>query len=74
VKAVGALQEAVGLSIGPNYRSNAHIAGIDLEKVSRRHASRRQGQLHRHFDEEFGRDPDHLRERPGGRGHGGWHG
>ena len=34
VKAVGALQEAVGVSIGPNYRSNAHIAGIDLEKVS----------------------------------------
>ena len=22
------------MSIGPNYRSNAHIAGIDLEKVS----------------------------------------
>ena len=35
VKAVGALQEAVGLSIGPNYRSNAHVAGIDLEKVPR---------------------------------------
>ena len=34
VKAVGALPEAVGLSIGPNYRSNAHIAGIDLEKAS----------------------------------------
>ena len=34
VKAVGALQEAVGLSIGANYRSNAHIASIELEKVS----------------------------------------
>jgi hypothetical protein len=34
VKAVGALQEAVGLSIGANYRSNSHIAAIDLEKVS----------------------------------------
>ena len=34
VKAVGALQEAVGLSIGSNYRSNADVAGIDLEKVS----------------------------------------
>ena len=34
VKVVGALQEAVGLSIGSNYRSNAHIAGIDLEKAS----------------------------------------
>jgi hypothetical protein len=34
VKAVGGLQEAVGLSIGPNYRSTCHIAAIDLEKVS----------------------------------------
>ena len=34
VKAVGGLQEAVGLSIGANYRSTCHIAAIDLEKVS----------------------------------------
>ena len=34
VKAVGALQEAVGLSIGANYPSTCHIAAIDLEKVS----------------------------------------
>ena len=34
MKAVGALQEAVGLSIGPTYRSTSHIAAIDLEKVS----------------------------------------
>ena len=34
VKAVGGLQEAVGLSIGPNYRSTCHLAAIDLEKVS----------------------------------------
>ena len=31
---MGGLQEAVGLSIGPNYRSTCHIAAIDLEKVS----------------------------------------
>ena len=34
VKALGGLQEAVGLSIGANYRSTCHIAAIDLEKVS----------------------------------------
>ena len=34
VKAVGGLQQAVGLSIGANYRSTCHIAAIDLEKVS----------------------------------------
>ena len=34
VKAVGGLQEAVGLSIGPNYRTTCHIAAIDLEEVS----------------------------------------
>ena len=34
VKAVGGLQEVVGLSIGANYRSTCHIAAIDLEKVS----------------------------------------
>jgi hypothetical protein len=34
VKAVGAIQEQVGISIGPTYRSTAHIAAIDLEKVS----------------------------------------
>ena len=34
VKAVGGRQEAVGLSIGPSYRSTCHIAAIDLEKVS----------------------------------------
>jgi hypothetical protein len=34
VQAVGGLQEAVGLSIGANYRSTCHIAAIDLEKVS----------------------------------------
>ena len=33
-KAVGAIQEHVGISIGPTYRSTAHIAAIDLEKVS----------------------------------------
>ena len=32
--AVGALQEAVGLSIGANYRSTCRIAAIDREKVS----------------------------------------
>ena len=32
---MGGLQEAVGLSIGANYRSTCHIAAIDLEKVSR---------------------------------------
>ena len=34
VKAVGAIQEHVGISIGSTYRSTAHIAAIDLEKVS----------------------------------------
>ena len=34
VKAVGGLQEAVGVSIGANYRSTCHIAAIDFEKVS----------------------------------------
>ena len=34
VKAVGAIQEHVGTSIGPTYRSTAHIAALDLEKVS----------------------------------------
>ena len=34
MKAVGAVQEAVGVSIGPNYSSIVHIAGIDLEKTS----------------------------------------
>ena len=34
VKAVGGLQEAVGLSIGANCRSTCHIAAIDLEKLS----------------------------------------
>ena len=46
VKAVGAIQEQVGISIGPTYRNTAHIAAIDLEKVSAatpaeaRHSSR----------------------------------
>ena len=40
VKAVGGLQEAVGLSIGANYRSTCHIAAIDLEKSP---APRRRG-------------------------------
>ena len=30
----GGLQEAVGLSIGPDYRSTCPIAAIDLEQVS----------------------------------------
>ena len=34
VKVVGGLQEAVGLSIGANYRSTCHVGAIDLEKVS----------------------------------------
>jgi hypothetical protein len=34
VKAVGAIQEHVGISIGSTYRNTAHIAAIDLEKVS----------------------------------------
>ena len=31
---MGGLREAVGLSIGANYRSTCQIAAIDLEKVS----------------------------------------
>ena len=34
MKAVGAIQEQVGISIGPTYRNTAHIAAIDLGKVS----------------------------------------
>ena len=33
-KAVGGLQEAVGLSVGANYRSTCHIAAVDLEKAA----------------------------------------